>query len=268
MTSELRPMALYADGVQIADGARLHLQGRATMSCAADRWTLTLTGYDDADLAALRRASLVSVTAEEESTVAQGAVEDLVTQVQNGVETCTAVLADGAAFCQGHCSVAIRGGTTLEESLRTLLAHCDAPLPLVTPVHGESRFSRGQAFFGRTVHAVRALAKSAGYRAYVTHGGLYLAKRGLSPAVLRLGEEMLLDTPARLDGVTIVKTPVVGFQPGHCLILPGESNGATYRVIAQAIDADSYAGAWVCETVLLDEDAMAAGQKNDWEGDA
>ena len=260
-------MALYADGVQIADGARLHLQGRATMSCSADRWTLTLTGYNDADLSALRRAALLTVTAEEQSAVAQGAVEDLVIEARNGIGTCTVVLADGAAFCRGFCSVAIRKGTTLDESLHTLLAHCDAPLPLVTPMIAGSRFTRGQAFFGRTVHAVRELAKSAGYRAYVTHGGLYLAKRGLSPAVLRISEDMLLDTPTRLDGVTIIKTAVTGFQPGHCLILPGESNGATYRVIAQAIDADSYSGAWACETVLLDEDAMASGQKNDWEGE-
>ena len=165
-TDSLRTMALYADGRQIAAGARFHLEGRSTMSCTADKFVLTLTGYEDSDLTALQRAKTLTVTGENDSLLAEAPAAEIRTSVENGVETCTVVLLDGGDFCCGCVSVAIRKDTTLEEALSTLLAHCDSPLPLVTKVNAPIRFSRGQVFFGRTVQAVKELAKSAGYRAY------------------------------------------------------------------------------------------------------
>ena len=264
-TDSLRTMALYADGRQIAAGARFHLEGRSTMSCTADKFVLTLTGYEDSDLNALQRAKTLTVTGENDSLLAEAPAAEIRTSVENGVETCTVVLLDGGDFCCGCVSVAIRRDTTLEEALSTLLAHCDSPLPLVTRVNAPIRFSRGQVFFGRTVQAVKELAKSAGYRAYVTRGGLYLTKASDADAVMDLTETQLMETPAVLDGVTIVQTAVMGFQAGQCLRLPA-GDAKVYRILAQAIEADSYTGAWSSQLVLLDEAAMEADASNDAEG--
>lgn len=263
--ASLRGMALYADGKKIADGARFTLQGRSTMSCTADKFVLTIKAYEDDDLSKIKQAKSLTVTGENDSALIEAPPAEIMTEIVNGVEQCTVVLVDGGDFCAGSVAVSIRKDTTLEEALSTVLAHCDAPLPLVTKIHAPVRFSRGQAFFGKTTQAVKELAKSAGYRAYVTHGGLYLTQASEATAVTILTDGMVLETPSVLDGVTIVKTPVTGFQVGQCLQFQ-EDDATTYRILAQAIDAGNYSGAWSSQLVLLDESAMLADASNDTEG--
>lgn len=93
---------------------------------------------------------------------------------------------------------------------------------------------------------------------------MYLTKASDAAAITDLRDDLLMETPAVLDGVTIVQTAVMGFQAGQCLRLPEDAK--VYRILAQAIEADSYTGAWSSQLVLLDEAAMEADASNDAEG--
>ena len=260
---ELRDLSLYADGVQIAEGSRMRLKGRMTMSLRPDLWELNVHQIPDDALAALYDAKKIAVRGQEGSLLAMGQVEEIYTHDEDGKYIATVLIADGTDFWTSTVSVSLAGKNSVLDAVRMLAVRCSCPVPVVHIYAKDMSLFRGQTFHGRTAGYISDLAKSLDARAYFTRGGLYLVTRGVASSEIVLSEDDIIGGVSEADGACFVRlAKMQGYDIGHIVRLPGRA--AKYRLLCQTVEADNYQGAWRTELILINEDRIETG--DDWGG--
>jgi len=260
---ELRELSLFADGVRIAEGCRMRLRGRATMSLRPDLWELTVHLLPEDAAGRIHDAKVLDVKGQEESLLVRGQVEEIYTHTDNNKDMTTIVISDGMDFWMSSVSLSLRAGNSIQKTIRTLVEQCSRPVPIVAIRADDATLFRGQAFHGRTAVYISELAKSMQSRAYFTRGGLFIFQKGRSTDTITFGSQDIMNRVAQAEGAYIVQiVGMRGFPVGQTIKLP--DSAASYRLLCQTIDADSMKGLWKTELILVDETQI--DNWNDWGG--
>lgn len=261
---ELREMSLFADGVRIAEDSRMRIRGRATMSLRPDLWELNIFSPPSDALAAIHDAKQLMVEGEEMSTIACGQIEEIYTHQEGDKNITTVILSDGMDFWSSTVSVALAKGNTVYETIRTLVAKCTAPAPIVSLQASDAYFFRGQTFHGKTVNYISDLAKSIQARAFFVRGGLHFAVKGAGTEKIVLRESDLMNDISEANGAYVVQLAGMKGYPIGQIVEFRELTASRFRLLCQSIEADNYEGPWKSELIMVDESKVKSG--DDWGG--
>lgn len=248
-----RTLYLLADGAPAAQGCRIHLRGRSTMTCSPDAFQVDVYHLPGVDRALLDRAATIAVAGHRGSILCQGRAQDVSVSWREGSELTSYWLTDCEDFAHGVTSLSLAAGASVAESLRAVVAHSTSPLPLIHCPTASVRLHRGQTFHGGTAQAVTMLAKAMDAKAYTTRGGLYILSNDDTAAIATISEDELLDTPTLIHGGAVIRIEAAGLLIGQRISVQAAELRGVYRLAAQTFDADSLKGPWRCELTLLDE---------------
>ena len=257
-----RTLYLTADGARLDDDCRIRVRGRSTMTCVPDAWQIDVSGLSSFNLAMVRRASVVSVLNENGSTICAGRPFSVGQHSVAGRLVDTISINDGEDFWRSSVNLAIRGGASVVESIRTMIQSCSVAVPLASVPSSTARMPRGQSYFGRTPDALTSLVSGLGWRAFTYQGALYIISQDQGLDRVTLTDADLLDEPNLDNGSIRTKTEIEMRRPGQLIELKTRAVTGTFRLVAVTIDADNYSGPWTCEYTLMNEIIIDRG----WEG--
>ena len=169
-------------------------------------------------------------------------------------------MAGAISFWESTVSQAVRADTSVQEAIRLLVGLSGTEIGIMAD--SDTRFSRGQTFFGSVRNHVDHLVSSLGCRGWISSGVFYMVRPNQRLTVIRIDESDLLDVPVSMrDGCHRIRTDVVGRLPGAMVEIRSRNIKGTYRLIAQEIRADNEQGDWICEMTII-KDTEVDG----WEG--
>lgn len=261
---ELRSMAIFADGVQVAQEHRMHLRGRSTMSLRPDLWELQIHNASSRALAAIYDAEELLVEGEEMSAVCRGRIEEIYPHTEDGKDITTVIISDGAAFWDATVSLSLAKNNSVHDAIRAVASRCTRPVPVHKIQAKNVVLPRGQVFHGRAADCIASLAKSVSARAFFVRGSLHVMGKCSSSETISLHREDLLSNVMEANGAYIARlASLKGYSIGQTVYFPDYS-AAKYRLLCQSVDADNYEGVWKTELIMVDESKILTG--DDWGG--
>lgn len=255
-----------ADGSRIADGCRIRVKGKSTMTCLPDPWQIDIYNLSAEDYAVIRKAERISAVGMRDSVLCEGKAVDIMRATVAGREITTLLIVDGDAFWKSSVSLSVIKGTDAEQVVRSILDHCTNPIPLSAFPTSKMQLLRGQTYYGRSATAIASIAEAFGCRAFTYRDCLYVVKLGEGTAETILRDSDMLNEPTVMDGFITVSTDVLGYMVGRRMTVVHDSAGGIWRLVAQTVDADNHTGAWRCDLTLVDEKRLLANSESRWEG--
>ena len=259
---ELRRLSVFIDGVQIADGLRIRLKGRATISLKPDLWVADIFELTQEDYDRLQDGNEIQITGEDDSVLCQGKIDEVYVHTEEDKEITSVTVADGIDFWESVVSLSLGGGNDAEKTIRYIVSRSSSPVKISNIIAKNQTLVRGQVFQGRTVNYVRDLSKSINARAFITRNSLSVLDHRVPSTVIDMTSGDEIASAAYSNGVIVVRLTVMkGYQIGQIVLLPDTIS--KYRLICQSVDADNLKGSWQTELILLDDDMIT---DSDWSG--
>ena len=248
--TNIRPLALYADGKQVAVENRIRVQGKSCMTLIPDVSYVDVYNLTNEDLETIRRAEIITASGVDGSILSYGELEEVYTTSDDANDITTLVIVDGKKLRESSVYQTIGAGATVRNTLQTILGGSVFGAYLASEV----RFPRGQTLTGKLLPIVRDLAKTAKARAFISHGQVHVVPKGGTTREITIPDREIEDVPEYANGVCILRTSVKGYAIGTMVIVEGKK----YRLASQAVDADNYEGLWQSELMLVDETELSA----------
>ena len=245
MTNDSRPLILYADGKEVADGCRIRVQGRSNMTLFPDCYIVSIYNVSSQDASRISNARRITVTGEDNSVFCYGEIADRYLHTSDLAAVTSLTIADGKTFWETTVAKSVGAGSTVRSAINAIKGSCQFGAFIADDV----KMLRGQTFVGRLADQISVMAKTLGARAFFTHGMIHIVKPGQAANIVTIPESDLLDESSTADGILILKTKVKGYPVG----VIASYGRRRYRLIAQAINADNWSGLWQAELMLLDE---------------
>ena len=220
------------------------------MTLLPDLFLVDIYNLSDSDRATLDLAETVSAENDEYAVLCSGEIDDIYTHPEDANTITTVVLVDGKSLWERKISRTLGPGSGVKDALTTILG----PGVMGYFAADDVRMIRGQTFSGKLPEAVATLAKTVNARAFVTHGAVFVAKKGEAENCITIDDDDVIDTPSMAGGTMILKTRVKGYSVGILL----EYGGKAYRLASQTINADNQKGTWATELTLVDEEHLSA----------
>ena len=250
MIVDHRPMAVYADNVEVAKDLRKYLRGKTTMSLLPDFYILDISGMSDEDYQYVKFCTIIKVVGEDKSILCLGKIRNIYRQQNDMNELTTISIADGMDFYNSLANASIGRGASIRNTLISVLGG----FPLASYLADDARLTRGQVYLDRLPDVVSMLARSVRARAFFTQSQVHVVKHKATSSVLFIPDKEIIENPGLTNGVCVVKTKVKGYPVGLMTQLEGSEK--QYRLVMQSLDADCWVGEWNSELTLIDEDAV------------
>lgn len=256
---EGRTLYLYADDEEVADGLRMHVFGKSTMSLIPDQWQIDIWNLDDDTYGVLKSSSKITVKDQYGGCICDGRPSDVLNRVVSGREVTSVFIFDGESFWHSFSSFSVSKGTTIEKAIRELVYRSESDIPVVMDEKIETRIQRGQTFFGRTAKYIDELTESCGMRAFITRETLFIisSKNGLTGC--SLNQDDILDGPYTMENAITYKTDVKGYTVGQIINVEDNEIVDQYVLVSYTVDADTQSGNWFSYLVLVKDETS-------WEG--
>lgn len=245
-----RPLQLFADGTQIADGYRFRAHGKGSMTLLPDLYLVDIYNLPEDDMAVLKRSSTLSVKHETIGVLCYGDIDDIYTYQQEANDITTVVVVDGKRFSELRVSKSIGPGA----SVRTAMASIIPSGYMGSFLASDTRLIRGQTFSGRLADCVSTLARAVNARAFLVHGAVIVVAKGQAEQKPVLEEEDVIDTPEYAEGTIVIRAHIVSISIGHLV----NYGGRLLRLVAQSIDVDNLDGPWKMQLTLVNESSLSA----------
>lgn len=259
----VRQLKLLVNGNHIAKENRIRFRGKTAMTLRPDMWQVDIFNLKATGRGALQTADRMTVCGTDDSMLADGKIQEIYSHTDDGQRITTIILADGMDFWSSTVSFGLGGKNTAHETIRTLVARCSSPVAIVDIQADNVRFQRGQAFHGRTVNYLDALAKSLQARAYYTRNALHIAAKDIANTVIDLTKDGLILSRSESDGLCIARiSEMRGYSVGQLVQLP--ETAVKYRLLSQSFFADTQDGLWQTELVMVNENKILYGEE--WGG--
>ena len=248
MPSSQKIIRAFADNKQIANGARIIVQGRANMTLLPDMFLVKMYNVSEEDLEQIKKSKILSARGESGSSFCYGEIEDIYTHIESTNEVTEVTVADGKSFWGSVKNITIGSGAYVSSAIKSLLSGASMGSYLAP----DFRLVRGQTFYGRVAESIHMLAQSVNARAFITHGALIVAEKGKAENIIRIDDSLILDDSKVSDGVRVLQTYVEGYAVGTLVIL----DRTRYRLVSQALDLDTMDGNWISSLILIDENKL------------
>lgn len=248
MYEEYRPLSIFADNNQIAEGLRATVKGSSNMTLIPDFFIVSIYNLSDLDLATLKNSKRLDINAEGDYSLCSGEIDDIYTHEQGTNVITDIAIRDGKSFWNTRISKTVGGGGDVRSTILNILSNASfGGFQADNP-----RIPRGQTYVGRLADCISSLAKTANGRAFVTRGVLYVVKKGQSSETVRILEDDIINDQSMAKGIRILKVSAKGYPVGALV----EVKGKWYRLATQKIELDNYKHDWSSTLILADEDEL------------
>lgn len=250
VSSNYRPISVYADGTKVAEELRVRLKGSQNMTLFPDFFSIEIYNLSDEDMSVIQYAKVLTVNGEDEYTICTGEIEDVYVR-EEGVNTITSVsFVDGKSFWRSKVSKTLGGGSDIQTAISNLVQNVKFGGFYAT----NKGIIRGQTYTGRLADNISMLAKTAEGRAFVAKGVLYIVQKGRASEIVSIDPDDVINDLSYMKGSRILKTTAKGYPMGALV----HYGGGSYRLVSQKFDLDNYKGDWCSNIVIVDEQEISA----------
>lgn len=245
MNGDFRPLTVFVDGKQIADGNRIRVQGRSNMTLLPDFFTIDLYNISDNDEYNLKNGKMIWACGEDNGMLCYGEIDDIYTHIEEGNEIISVGVSDGQTFWDTNVEKTIKAGVRLKETIVAVLKGAVIGSYLAE----NPRLVRGQVFHGKLPYIVKNIASGVNARAFYSHGAVHVVTKGKALDTVKISDDEIISNPRIAKGIRMYSVDVRGYPVGAMV----KVESGTYRLVSQSIDADNFIGKWETVIILVDE---------------
>ena len=245
MSSDLsRELTVLADGETVSGVGHMRLTGSDSVGLFPMPFTLRLWNAEDSVYNLLSDARELEVL-HNGSVLASGRISNVYREpVPEGTET-EVVFSGGLALWNVPVSLSVDAGTTVAETVRTILSSSGTGIQLLSFPGEDKVRTRSQAFFGRAAECIEDALSAVSARCCLTEAGLCVVPDTGLPVSMELSSKDLLDTPVMTgEQFLIVRTSVTGWPLGKMIKVRWKDSIWEGLVAERSIDADNTQGNW------------------------